>query len=143
EGVQIVADEQHGGSGVGGGAQQGQDVGGAARVERGGRFVGDDQPRPARQGAGDGGALGHAAGQFVREQAGRRRLESGQFEQFGGGAVGVEVGAGLGELGAEGAHRGEGGGGGLGYPGDPPAAQAAPGRWARGHQVDRGGAAVV
>ncbi len=65
--AEIVGDQDDGGAGVAAqAAHQVEDLRLDGDVERGGRLVGDQQPRAAGQRHGDHGALAHAAGQLVR-----------------------------------------------------------------------------
>ncbi len=92
---QVVGDQQHGRAEVGGEPLQVVEHLALHRdVQRGGRLVGDQQPRPPGQPDGDQRALAHAAGQLVRV-AGRlfRRVRhSRRFQQLHRATPGVAVG---------------------------------------------------
>ena len=69
---EVVGDEDHSGAVGGEGAEQLEHPHGDGRIERGRRFVGDDQPRAADDGRRDQHALAHASRQLARAMPERR-----------------------------------------------------------------------
>lgn len=83
----VVADEHHGGSGVGERADVVDHLSGAARVQPGRRLVGEDQVGLTERRHREQHPAGHAAGELVREEPVDARGEATALERHSGGGL--------------------------------------------------------